>query len=807
MRRLLKWLLVGVFSLFTLVILAILALVLFVDPNNFKPRIEQLAAEQAEIDLRMPGDFSWSFYPYLGIQLGEVQVRPLSTPDAEPLASMQQAAIGVAVLPLLTGEVRASLIHLIQPEVFLHRNQQGVANWELIQQSLVTDSTEDAVTESVTPETDQSSSDLAINLLIDDIWLDRARVRLLDEVEGLALELSDVSLRIRDFSLDQPFNLEATARLALAEPELTLALALNTGVQLDLAGETYRLSQLDLKLEAGFPELLAAPISMQLKGGLLANMQTGKIELPLTLDLSAPRWADTELPQLDATRIRLQAGLDLSAEQYQLELFELSSGVRLEPQARMLPMQLSLQALADLANQQASIQQSLSLDQLQQQLQVNVSQLLDDPQFSGKLQLEIPQLRQLLTALGIELPEMQDTTTLSRTALNLQFSGSTAKLLLPQMHLVFDSTQFQGQAAVDLEKLAIVLRLAGDELDADRYLPPPTDEAVAVGAAEVEASDEELLPVELLRSLNLDLGFTLDKLGIAGLTLEKLDLALLAQDGLIQLQRANLDLYQGQFRNQATVDVRDETARLQFSTRLQDMNLRPLLNDLELESIPLRGALNINGDFRTTGTRMSEWLAGSNGKGSLRIQNGAITGVNISREVCVAAAGLDGRTSQQQWSPDTEFTSLLADIDLINGKLHNRELRIAIPGFEVSGLGYYHLVDENFLYNLGIRFTTDADQHACRVSPNLAQVRWPVECRGSLAGETPAISCRPDTRAVTDVISGMLRDTARREAEQARAAAEARAREEAAAAQRRAEQEARRRIEQEARDRLRSLSR
>lgn len=804
MWQLFKWLFAGLLSLATLVILGILALLIFVDVNSLKPSIKNLAAEQAGLDLRIPGDLNWSFYPYLGIQLGAIEVRPLQTSDAEPLASMQGAAMGVALLPLLSGEIQISLIHLIQPEVFLHRNQQGQANWELVQ---TPSSDSENTSHNEVPTADSTTDTLNLNLAIADLWLDKAKVRLLDEVENLDLELADVSFRAWDVSLEKAFPIEAAARLTLAEPATTLQLSLSSRLRLDLINQSYLLDQLKLQLTAAYAELLKSPITLDLEGQVTARMQEGSVHLPLYLSISSPQWLDQGLPKLAETRIKMDAQLDLLKELYQLKQFELISGVQVGSGSKIQPLEITLNAVANMVTQQASLKQHLLLDQMTQQLHVTASQLLEAPEFSGQLLINIPQLRDLITNLGVELPEMQDPTTLSRLELATRFAGSEHKVILPQLDLTFDSTQFKGQAGVDLDSMALFMRLAGDELDADRYLPPPSDKKAGAAVEDSHSEDNELLPIELLRELNLDLGFTLQQLQITGLKVQNIDLAVVAKDGLIQLERANLDLYQGQFRNRASVDVRNEPAKLNVSTRLTDMNLRPLLDDMELESIPLRGKVSLSGDFTTTGTRLSEWLAGSNGKGNLRMADGAVTGVNLSREVCVAAASLEGRTSQQNWSPDTEFTHLLADIDLVDGELNNRDLRIAIKGFEVSGLGHYHLVNEDFLYNLGIRFTADVDQQACRISNNLALVRWPVECQGSLAGETPTIRCRADTRAVTDLVGGLLRDAAKREADQARAELEAKARLEAEAAKQRAEEETRRRIEQEARDRLRSLSR
>src|SRR5690606_6613524 len=118
---------------------------------------------------------------------------------------------------------------------------------------------------------------------------------------------------------------------------------------------------------------------------------------------------------------------------------------------------------------EVSLKQALMLDQLTQQLDVTASKVLQAPEFSGQLLLDIPELRKLLTDLGVQLPEMQDNTTLNRSVLAVRFSGSPEKIILPQLDLTFDSTQFKGQAGVELDSQAIFLRMAGDALDADRY--------------------------------------------------------------------------------------------------------------------------------------------------------------------------------------------------------------------------------------------------------------------------------------------------------------------------------------------------
>ena len=70
-----------------LVIGALFFLTRMFDPNDYKDDIRQAAREQANVELTLDGDIGWSLFPWLGIELKNVGVAPVATPD-QPLASV-----------------------------------------------------------------------------------------------------------------------------------------------------------------------------------------------------------------------------------------------------------------------------------------------------------------------------------------------------------------------------------------------------------------------------------------------------------------------------------------------------------------------------------------------------------------------------------------------------------------------------------------------------------------------------------------------------------------------------------------------
>lgn len=67
----LKWLLKSALTTITLALVAVIYLLVAVDPNDYKPQIKKLAANQG-LELSLDGDLGWQFFPRLGIKIEQV---------------------------------------------------------------------------------------------------------------------------------------------------------------------------------------------------------------------------------------------------------------------------------------------------------------------------------------------------------------------------------------------------------------------------------------------------------------------------------------------------------------------------------------------------------------------------------------------------------------------------------------------------------------------------------------------------------------------------------------------------------------
>src|SRR5699024_10516712 len=101
MKRVIKIILIVIVALIVLLAAALFVITQVIDPNDFKPQIREQARAQANLDLSIPGELAWQFWPSLGVSLGRTEAR---IADQQALfAAIDSASVGVAVWPLLFG--------------------------------------------------------------------------------------------------------------------------------------------------------------------------------------------------------------------------------------------------------------------------------------------------------------------------------------------------------------------------------------------------------------------------------------------------------------------------------------------------------------------------------------------------------------------------------------------------------------------------------------------------------------------------------------------------------------------------------
>lgn len=121
------WVAAGVVALVGLLLLAVS---LFVNPNDYRERIQQQVRTSTGRDLVLSGDIRLSVFPWVALQIGPATLGNPAGFDSEPFLAVQKASLRVRLLPLLRRELEVGRIEIDGLDLRLRKNAAGKGNWE-----------------------------------------------------------------------------------------------------------------------------------------------------------------------------------------------------------------------------------------------------------------------------------------------------------------------------------------------------------------------------------------------------------------------------------------------------------------------------------------------------------------------------------------------------------------------------------------------------------------------------------------------------------------------------------------------------
>jgi uncharacterized protein involved in outer membrane biogenesis len=113
-------------GLFALLLLAAVALVLFVDVNAHKPRLEAAASDALGMEVRIGGRLGIGLFPGFHITVEDVRIRNRGA----DVASAKETVLGIELLPLLHKELRVVKIGMKRPRISIEQDRDGKFNFE-----------------------------------------------------------------------------------------------------------------------------------------------------------------------------------------------------------------------------------------------------------------------------------------------------------------------------------------------------------------------------------------------------------------------------------------------------------------------------------------------------------------------------------------------------------------------------------------------------------------------------------------------------------------------------------------------------
>lgn len=403
---------------------------------------------------------------------------------------------------------------------------------------------------------------------------------------------------------------------------------------------------------------------------------------------------------------------------------------------------------------------------------VTVNQMTEDFSLAGRIKTAPFNANKLLKAIGEEPIETANSDALSKISLDATLAGPANSVIMDPLVIQLDDSTIKGKAGIsDLDALALMFDLTLDKIKLDDYLPPQPEEEVAEATEESAPpeplSEEDLLPLELLRDLNVKGKLRINNMLFDDLEIRNLLATVDAAKGII-VQTSEGEVLDGSFNTHANIDARTDDPKIEAriisdKVQVQQIVQRVLQKDL------LLGILDSNVDIKTHGNSEKALFENLNGKINLGFLDAIVRGLNLHgsladgvNEMLSSMPQLAEHVSKlapsdlpKELREDTKILDLNSDSRIENGVAHIDTLDARLErGGSMTGGGNLNLITNDFDFKINL-----GSGEMFR-NKHLDNREWPIHCSGNLNGNA-ARWCLPKSDELKSVGKKLIKQIAK----------------------------------------------
>ena len=242
MKRLLL-ILLAVIILVPLTIAAWLAL--FFDANDYRDEISSSFKQSTGRDIAIAGDLKTSFFPWIGIETGALEVANAPGFGDTPLAAIEGAKIHLKLKPLFSGEVEMDTVVLDGVKANLVTLANGKTNW--VFEGSETGGEKGA---EKPPESSDDAGKALAALAIGGVQMKNANITWDDRKSATKLVMSNLNLETGAISFDSPIDVSFDSDFAANGDELVGKIRTTTDITLSKSLQKVKLSGLTVDVDS-----------------------------------------------------------------------------------------------------------------------------------------------------------------------------------------------------------------------------------------------------------------------------------------------------------------------------------------------------------------------------------------------------------------------------------------------------------------------------------------------------------------------------------------------------------------------------
>lgn len=241
MKSLLRYLFIAVGTVLVLLLAFSLAVLLFVDPEDYREDIVQALNEETGRQFSLDGELSLGVFPCCSVRTGGISVsNPQGWPEGD-FARVDSAEVSLQLWPLISRQqLQVGQVAINGVMLNLISRRDGSVNWDFA-------AGEQSDTSGADDVADRNEADIALDVA--GISISNSALLYTDELTGDRIELLDISLEAGRIVSGKPtdLNLSLTADGLLADRSLEFEV--DTALLLDAAAEQVELQQLSARLD------------------------------------------------------------------------------------------------------------------------------------------------------------------------------------------------------------------------------------------------------------------------------------------------------------------------------------------------------------------------------------------------------------------------------------------------------------------------------------------------------------------------------------------------------------------------------
>ncbi len=359
-----------------------------------------------------------------------------------------------------------------------------------------------------------------------------------------------------------------------------------------------------------------------------------------------------------------------------------------------------------------------------------VSELTESPRWTGALQIQRFDPRELLRRFGRPPPVTADAGALASAVIDTRLDVTAERGIFNDLRLRLDDSTITGEVTVrEFGNPEYDFSVTIDRVDVDRYLPP---RASARNDARAPADRSIALPTETLHDLALNGRVVVRDLTLAGLRFSDASALLAIGNGVGTIDSARAELYGGDFEGDMELDARGGLQQLTLNGTAVGIQLEPFLVALREES-NLSGTGNFDISLSGIGAGLDDVLETTTGRVTFALRDGAIRGFNLGHDMCSVYNRLERLPRPAAADADlTEYQSLRGSAAVTEGIARTNDLQATTSFMEVTGRGQFDLTTRNVNYDLVAKLTDSIGIAGCQTMDRHIGDSIPLKLTGNV---------------------------------------------------------------------------